>query len=269
MLISFLSAWLVFKGGTSHLSLALGGLLFQFASILDGCDGEIAKLKFMESRLGEWVDTLADNTSYLVFFSAVIGGMYLHTGDTFCLMVGGVMLFLHVLDVSLIFLYLKHIGSGSGMSFNMAFSSDVPEDERGWFFRFCNSLKFVSRRDLFAAFFCILAVTNSIEGMYWFLVIGSGLLSAGILGFGGQMLRTRGIWAAPSTPVGVEKMAEKGSPHETENTDTISEYPQNGCITSVPGRLNPERIGRGYDRNLRGMSNSRLPLAHPSRRKSG
>ena len=44
----------------------------------------------------------------------------------------------------------------------------------------------------FAAFFCTLAVANSIEGMYWFLVIGSAFLTAGIFGFGGQMLRARG-----------------------------------------------------------------------------
>jgi CDP-L-myo-inositol myo-inositolphosphotransferase len=207
MLISFLSAWLVFKGGGSYLHLALGGLLFQFASIVDGCDGEIAKLKFMNSRLGEWIDTLADNTSYLVFFAAVIGSMYLHTHDVFYPMLGGVMLLLDVLGVLLIFLYLKHVGSGSIVSFNMAFSSDVPEEERGWFFRFCNSAKFVSRRDFFAAFFCVLALANHVVGMYWFMVIGSGLLSAAIFGFGGLMLRTRGL--SPAAPNAPEKLAEK------------------------------------------------------------
>ena len=192
MLLSFLSAWLVFKGSTSYLHLALGGLLFQFASIVDGCDGEIAKLKFMGSRLGEWVDTLADNMSYLVFFMAVLAGMYAYTGEAFYPLLGGVMVFLDVLGVLLIFLYMKLVGSGSIVSFNMAFSSDVPESERGWFHRFCMSLKFVSRRDFFAAFFCTLSVANSIAGMYWFLVIGSALLTAGIFGFGGQMLRARG-----------------------------------------------------------------------------
>ena len=55
------------------------------------------------------------------------------------------MVFLDVLGVLLIFLYLKLVGSGSIVSFIMAFSSDVPERERGWFHRFCMSLKFVSR----------------------------------------------------------------------------------------------------------------------------
>jgi len=208
MLISFLSAWLVYQGGASYLHLALGGLLFQLASIVDGCDGEIAKLKFMGSRMGEWVDTLADNASYLVFLLAVIGGMYVRTGDSFYAMLGCVMLSLDVLGVLLIFLYLKVVGSGSLVSFSVAFSSDVPEEERGWFFRVCKSMRFVSRRDFFAAFFCALALLNSIEGMYWYLTLGSGILSAAIFGFGGHMLRTRG-WATVPAPGDAGKLAEK------------------------------------------------------------
>ncbi|MDA0710050.1 MAG: NTP transferase domain-containing protein [bacterium] len=208
MLISFVSAWLVSQGGNSYWHLALGGLLFQFASIVDGCDGEIAKLKFMGSRLGEWIDTLADNVSYLVFLVAIIAGMYEQSGDSFYPLLGGAMLSLDVLGVLLIFLYLKVVGSGSIVSFNMAFSSEVPEDERGWVFRVCKSLLFMSRRDFFAALFCVLALTDNIAGMYWFLTIGSGFLCAGIFGFAGQMMRTRGAWA--NTPVvDADKLAEK------------------------------------------------------------
>jgi phosphatidylglycerophosphate synthase len=208
MLISFVSAWLVSQGGESYWHLALGGLLFQFASIFDGCDGEIAKLKFMGSRMGEWVDTLADNVSYLVFLIAVIAGMYAQTGDSFYSMLGGTMLSLDVLGVLLIFLYLKVVGSGSIVSFNKSFSSDVPEDERGWVFRVCNSLLFMSRRDFFAALFCVLALLNSIAGMYWYLTIGSVFVCAAIFGFVGQMMRTRGGWAT-ATVSGVDKMVEK------------------------------------------------------------
>ena len=51
--------------------LAIGGLLFQIASILDGCDGEVARLKLQGSRLGAWYDTLSDNVRYMVFYSAL------------------------------------------------------------------------------------------------------------------------------------------------------------------------------------------------------
>jgi CDP-L-myo-inositol myo-inositolphosphotransferase len=51
--------------------LAVGGLLFQIASILDGCDGEVARLKFQGSRWGAWYDTLSDNVRYMIFYAAL------------------------------------------------------------------------------------------------------------------------------------------------------------------------------------------------------
>jgi CDP-L-myo-inositol myo-inositolphosphotransferase len=38
----------------------VGGLLVQLASIIDGCDGEIARLKHMSSARGAWLDTVLD-----------------------------------------------------------------------------------------------------------------------------------------------------------------------------------------------------------------
>lgn len=43
-----------------YLGALLAGLLVQFASVLDGCDGEIARLKFMSTRFGGWFDTILD-----------------------------------------------------------------------------------------------------------------------------------------------------------------------------------------------------------------
>jgi CDP-L-myo-inositol myo-inositolphosphotransferase len=36
------------------------GLLSQFSSTIDGCDGEVARLKFQESSYGAWFDTVLD-----------------------------------------------------------------------------------------------------------------------------------------------------------------------------------------------------------------
>ena len=49
-----------------------------------------------------------------------------------------------------------------------------------------------------------MAVANSIAGMYWFLVLGSALLTAGIFGFGGQMLRARGALNVDEGKLGEE-----------------------------------------------------------------
>lgn len=41
-------------------ALALGGMLAQAASVLDGCDGEIARLTMNESETGGWLDAVLD-----------------------------------------------------------------------------------------------------------------------------------------------------------------------------------------------------------------
>lgn len=39
----------------------MGALALQLSSILDGCDGEVARLKVITSRIGAWFDTIADD----------------------------------------------------------------------------------------------------------------------------------------------------------------------------------------------------------------
>ena len=36
-------------------------------SVLDGCDGEIARLKFQSSRMGEWLDNVLDDTVNVLY----------------------------------------------------------------------------------------------------------------------------------------------------------------------------------------------------------
>ncbi len=48
-----------------------GALLFLFHSILDGCDGELARIKFMESRLGGLMDFWGDNVVHAAVFIGI------------------------------------------------------------------------------------------------------------------------------------------------------------------------------------------------------
>lgn len=59
-----------------------GALLMHFASILDGCDGEIARLKYQTSKLGGWLDTIFDDVSNSTFAVATGFGLFgLYGGD--------------------------------------------------------------------------------------------------------------------------------------------------------------------------------------------
>jgi 1L-myo-inositol 1-phosphate cytidylyltransferase / CDP-L-myo-inositol myo-inositolphosphotransferase len=49
----------------------LGAVLFQFAAILDCCDGEVARLKFQESPFGEQLDIILDNLVHIALFAGI------------------------------------------------------------------------------------------------------------------------------------------------------------------------------------------------------
>ena len=51
--------------------LIAGAVLLQIQSILDGCDGEISRLKYLRSRLGEWLDQVFDDVVNLGYFAVV------------------------------------------------------------------------------------------------------------------------------------------------------------------------------------------------------
>ena len=66
-----------------------GALLFLSHSILDGCDGELARLKFLESRRGAILDFWGDNVVHVAVFSAIAVGWALRTGSPWPLALGG------------------------------------------------------------------------------------------------------------------------------------------------------------------------------------
>ncbi|GMQ99833.1 MAG: bifunctional L-myo-inositol-1-phosphate cytidylyltransferase/CDP-L-myo-inositol myo-inositolphosphotransferase [Zetaproteobacteria bacterium] len=66
-LCSLVAAGLFVMGG--YFALLIGGVLAQFASIIDGCDGEVARLKYQSSDFGGWLDAVLDRyaDAFLLF----------------------------------------------------------------------------------------------------------------------------------------------------------------------------------------------------------
>jgi len=59
----------------------LGSLLGVWGSILDGCDGEVARLKLQASEFGCWLDSICDYLYYLVTFVGMIIGLARSAGN--------------------------------------------------------------------------------------------------------------------------------------------------------------------------------------------
>ncbi len=65
-----------FMAQTSHWTMIAGGLLFWFASIADGVDGEMARLTLSESAFGEQLDTAVDQLTYVAGLIGVVTGWW-------------------------------------------------------------------------------------------------------------------------------------------------------------------------------------------------
>jgi phosphatidylglycerophosphate synthase len=71
----------------------LGALLCLWSSILDGCDGEVARLKLQESAFGCWLETVCDYLFYLILFVGMTLGLWRSSGSRMYLVCGGLLLF--------------------------------------------------------------------------------------------------------------------------------------------------------------------------------
>ena len=70
-----IAAFLFLQRG-DYLGFMFGAALFQVYSILDGCDGEIARAKYLESDSGRRFDTLCDIVGSLLFAIGLGLGLY-------------------------------------------------------------------------------------------------------------------------------------------------------------------------------------------------
>lgn len=109
--LGLVSAWLASRG--TYWSALAGAGCFQLQSILDGCDGEISRVTYRASLLGEWLDTIGDDLTTYGFFLGAAWGLYQVDGDRRFLLAGAVMLLGGLVLSGTQYRYLLRIGSGS------------------------------------------------------------------------------------------------------------------------------------------------------------
>jgi len=73
ILVGLAAVWLASRAGYARFALA--GVLLEVNSILDSCDGELARLRFQYSKLGQWLDNLSDDLVDNLFIVAVGAGL--------------------------------------------------------------------------------------------------------------------------------------------------------------------------------------------------
>jgi phosphatidylglycerophosphate synthase len=72
--VGMAGAFFLMKG--TYASQVAGGLLFLASTILDGVDGELARLKLQESNFGHYLDIVGDNVVHVAVFLGIALGLY-------------------------------------------------------------------------------------------------------------------------------------------------------------------------------------------------
>ena len=81
------SAYYFFQG--SYLTSVIAATLLVLSTWVDGADGEIARLKFMETEIGKKLDIYGDNIVHFFVFTAIGIGIFTRTGENIYLYLGG------------------------------------------------------------------------------------------------------------------------------------------------------------------------------------
>lgn len=79
LLVGLFAAYLASTG--SYFLMLLGGVMLQLSSVLDGVDGEIARIKLKMSFSGEWFDSICDDITNIAFMAGLGYGVAAKTGN--------------------------------------------------------------------------------------------------------------------------------------------------------------------------------------------
>jgi 1L-myo-inositol 1-phosphate cytidylyltransferase / CDP-L-myo-inositol myo-inositolphosphotransferase len=153
-----------------YFAVLLGALLFLLSSILDGCDGEIARLKFQQSRLGAWLDVVTDNITHLALFGGITVGLMRHTGSPWYVVPGGLLVLGALFSFLLSVKGHKRLGQNCGPIFSESRLQDVTGTAKST--RLARMLDRAANRD-FAYLLVFLAGIDHIDWFLWIAGLGA------------------------------------------------------------------------------------------------
>ena len=172
VLIGFYAAWLFSIG--QYFAGVLGGSLSLAASILDGCDGEIARLKYQESALGCWIETFGDYSYYIAIFAGLTIGAVRQTGWEIFYWFGGVGLAGTLLTFGLLIFLRNRITAGRPEKLHDIAKTRFKAKPSSWS-RIVWRISFVATRAAMPYGIMALALVNALPAVVVLAAIGGNI----------------------------------------------------------------------------------------------
>ncbi len=169
MLVSFASGVLFALGG--YVSTLVGALLSYWASILDGVDGEVARLTFQESSFGCWLETAGDYLSYVFVFVGMAIGLMRTSQSPVYPITSGLLLFGTIMSMVTLLYQRRLSNRNRPEKFGTKWQRTMEANKENLIFRFARIHHFLLRRAFLPYAFMFFALINFTQ----FVVIVSAL----------------------------------------------------------------------------------------------
>lgn len=152
-----------------------GAALFQLASIVDGCDGEVAKLTFRCSKFGQYIDSISDNLTLGSLMTGMVAGYWRQTHSPVAFAVGGIMIACTIATLFWMALYLKkNTQSASLVTFDRQYLQHLTNQPR-WLMTFIKYGKYTLKKDVFSFAVLCFAAAGVLYWWIYFTTLGAAL----------------------------------------------------------------------------------------------
>jgi phosphatidylglycerophosphate synthase len=174
LVMGLAAGWVIWGGG--WWSLVLGGFFLQLSSILDGVDGELARLRLTMSKSGEWYDTVCDD---LINLNFIFGLAHANAslGHSWALPLGWISVCAGGLLVVLMYRELIAVGAASHNHFKWGFEGDAKSTApasplKAVFDKAVVAFSYIAKRDSYNLMIAVMLVLSWTMTSFLIMAIG-------------------------------------------------------------------------------------------------
>lgn len=175
--LGIIAALAAARGGYSWFLVA--GLAYQANSVVDGVDGELARVKYEFSLLGEWLDTLSDDLKDVLFYAGLAVGAWRTVappgdlGASIWLWLGGVAVAGKLVSMVAYYSWLIANKRGDLLAFQWSFENREAAEKTA-ISRLLSVLKYATKNDFIVFVAMLMAFVSALP--YFLFIVAPGQL---------------------------------------------------------------------------------------------